>query len=166
MSICVNLQKNIIGGGDDALWNLYDGDGLSTLLSPQLLKAKFRKAKCGLHSVTMTASRPLLSFRAGVAHCDGDEAQEPLAGNERERGQQRGRLLGPNLRQRLLNVGRRRDGEGKRNGRLKSVPLKQIDRLINNKSKFIDMDEDWLDPSRCTKYTVASFVAQTVLFFC
>ena len=28
------------------------------------------------------------------------------------------------------------------------------------------MDEDWLDPSRCTfKYTVASFVAQTVLFF-
>ena len=111
--------------------------------------------------MTTTASRPLLSFGAGVAHCDGDEAQEPLAGNERERRQQRGRLLGPNLRQRLLNViGRRRDGEGKRNGRLKSVRLKQIDRLINNKSKFIDMDEEnWFD-RRCTfKYTVASFLA-------
>ena len=39
--IYVSPQKHIIGGGNDTLWNLDDDVGLSSLISPQLLKAKF-----------------------------------------------------------------------------------------------------------------------------
>ena len=39
--IYVSPQKHVIGGGNDTLWNLDDDVGLSSLISPQLLKAKF-----------------------------------------------------------------------------------------------------------------------------
>ena len=40
VGIYVSPQKDMIGDGNDKLWTLDGGDGLSTLLSPQLLKAK------------------------------------------------------------------------------------------------------------------------------
>ena len=83
----------------------------------------------------MMMASALPSLRAGVANRDGDEAQEPIEGDERERGQQRGRILGPQLRWWLLNIQRQRVHAAEGNGvyviNQADVPL-EIDRLINN----------------------------------